>query len=143
MRAILLATAAVLLFNADSWAFYGEAERPKGPPDIYLTCQRERQIWGDGRVFTSFAEQPFSLEIWLKESVISWREDYNAKAEISRTTIKFDYSRSAELSGPAFHHEAHGTIDRLTGYYEINGNLYPTTAGVDETGHCKSVQPKF
>jgi hypothetical protein len=143
MRVILLATTAVLLCGANSY-LYGGADRPKEPPDIYLTCQVERVIQGDGRLLTDFAEQPFSFEIWTKEGVISWREDYNARAQISRTTIEFQYSASAEQSGPHYHHEAYGTIDRLTGYYQINGSLYPTTdPGEVETGHCKPVQPKF
>jgi hypothetical protein len=126
MRALLLAAVVVLLGGADSWVF-GNAERPKGPPDIYLTCQRERKVWGDGTEHSNWMEDPFSLEIWTKEGVISWREDYNARAEISRTTIEFNYSKSAEMSGPCFHHEVHGRIDRLTGYYRFSGNLYPTT----------------
>ena len=146
-RAILLVAATVLLrgtdARAESWVF-GKAERPKGPPDVYLTCQVEREVLGDGRELTNFTENPFSFEIWSKEGVISWREDYNARAQISRTTIEFSYSASTELSGPSFHHKARGRIDRLTGYYRIDGSLYPTTDPNDiETGHCKPAQPKF
>jgi hypothetical protein len=54
---MLLATAAVLLCGADSYLYSG-ADRPKGPPDIYLTCQVEQVIQGDGRLLTDFAEPP-------------------------------------------------------------------------------------
>jgi hypothetical protein len=80
----LLVFVAVLLGGA---CRYGCADKPGGPPDIFLTCQRDRLISGDGRDFSSWLEDPFSLEICTKEGVISWREDYNARARISQSGV--------------------------------------------------------